>query len=396
MEEPNKAIKRSQPKLVTFVQSVMAFKRLARKLSRWRQLEETRITTMSRGPSVLLTQVRHVNEAVKKARVGVHVIQVHSGDIAATRKEMKRHRVLVKRERDRAKNEAQHAEELYGKEWNKTVKELVSFRRKRGDEFAEHLDDIHQKLDKDLFDKLDAANQQDNDQEVTQNFADVLNLFQKNTNMEELDKGTKRTIKLRNTDKQDKIDYLPGTAIYFGSTVALQGKHGGYMSYANPDHIKASAHRILPYARFVIVNCDDPSDMGLLRYGDAVWLQAGLHEVLGAHYVNRPQNDTTNTEASGRDEHTSNARKIVPALVNSRKENAFKAHQYGRWIVLHRENPLENLGEYVTHMDEVMFEQGWFFLSSQTPYDSGMIQQGSFEEITDGNIDAFKPGMEIL
>lgn len=45
------------------------------------------------------------------------------------------------------------------------------------------------------------------------------------------------------------------------------------MSFNQASDIRASAHRILPSARFVVWNCDDLNDRGLLRYGDAVWLQ---------------------------------------------------------------------------------------------------------------------------
>ena len=58
---------------------------------------------------------------------------------------------------------------------------------------------------------------------------------------------------------------------------------------------------------------------------------------------------------------------------------------------LHKDKPLETLGEYVTHLDTVMFEQGWFFMSSATPYDSYMTRQGSFEQVTTHDLDAFNP-----
>ena len=65
-------------------------------------------------------------------------------------------------------------------------------------------------------------------------------------------------------------------------------------------------------------------------------------------------------------------RKIHPALINCRKENFFKAQQYGRWIVLNRADPTGMLGEQVLHQDQIMLEQEWCFLASQTPYDSFM------------------------
>ena len=52
------------------------------------------------------------------------------------------------------------------------------------------------------------------------------------------------------------------------------------MSYNNFADIKASAPKIVPSARFVVWNCDDLNDHGILRYGDAVWLQVMLTSVL--------------------------------------------------------------------------------------------------------------------
>ena len=62
--------------------------------------------------------------------------------------------------------------------------------------------------------------------------------------------------------------------------------------------------------------------------------QAGAHEVLGAQY-------------GGGTISADGTRKLKPSLINCRRENAFKAQQYGRWIVLNRENPSETLGDQV-------------------------------------------------
>lgn len=56
-----------------------------------------------------------------------------------------------------------------------------------------------------------------------------------------------------------------------------QSRHGGYLSYNNFADIKASAPKIVPAARFVVWNCDDLNDHGILRYGDAVWLQVNVY-----------------------------------------------------------------------------------------------------------------------
>ena len=402
MDEEFEEVRRTKPRLVTFVQSVMAFKRLARKMKRWRHLDDSRRSTNSRGPSALFMEVRKTAREVKRAAGGYHVINVSSNDIAMTRMEMKKHRMLAKRERKRAEDEALHEKERLGFTDTKAADAQNTYhhyRSRRKEQLASHLDHMQNDFDKEMFAKLDAnLESADGDQQGASN--DVAHLLQRNQQLSKDDKKTGS----RSKSSSDKIDYLPGTTIYFGSTVALQGRHGGFMSYANAGHVKASAHKILSYARYVIVNCDDPSDTGLLRYGDAVWLRAGVHEVLGAQYVsqkngaslksNAPSAEGADGTKAGGDADVKKEREIVPALVNSRKENAFKAHQYGRWIVLNRDRPLETLGEYITHLDKCMFEQGWFFLCSHTPYDSSMQRKGSFEEVAKGDVDAFKPGHE--
>lgn len=92
-----------------------------------------------------------------------------------------------------------------------------------------------------------------------------------------------------------------------------------------------------------------------------------MHEVLGAQY------------SGGGPIVANETRKLHPSLINSRKENFFKAQQYGRWIVLNRSSPTDSLGERVMHLDNVMLEQEWYFLASQTPYDSYMEKQQVFE-----------------
>ena len=98
---------------------------------------------------------------------------------------------------------------------------------------------------------------------------------------------------MKKLDLQEVLNYAAGTAVYFGATVAFQvraialelcifltaqqSRHGGFLSFNHADDIKASAHKILPSARFVIWNCDDLGDHGIVRYGDALWLQVHPH-----------------------------------------------------------------------------------------------------------------------
>lgn len=79
---------------------------------------------------------------------------------------------------------------------------------------------------------------------------------------------------------EEIVEYLPGVALYFGGFISLQANHGGFLSYQDPQKIKASGHRILPHTKFLILNSDDLTDNGVVKYGDAIWLQAGQYEVL--------------------------------------------------------------------------------------------------------------------
>ena len=53
------------------------------------------------------------------------------------------------------------------------------------------------------------------------------------------------------------IEYIPGTEIYYGSGISLQAKHGGFLSFHDEASIKASAHKTLPTARYVILKSSD-------------------------------------------------------------------------------------------------------------------------------------------
>ena len=57
------------------------------------------------------------------------------------------------------------------------------------------------------------------------------------------------------------------------------------------------------------------------------------------------------------------------------------AHQYGRWIILNKEDPIGTLGETVNQSDQIMLEQEWNFIGSSSPYDCYM-QTGLLLSIT--------------
>ncbi len=154
------------------------------------------------------------------------------------------------------------------------------------------------------------------------------------------------------------IEYIKGTEIYYGSSVALRGKHGGCISFLNKNDIACTAFKTISTARFVILKSSDLGNKNVVRYGDAVWLQAGNSEVLGAKFSGTIQ------EGSGR--------KLKPTLINCKRNNMFKAQQYGRWIVVNKSNPSSTVGKTVLHQDDIMLEQEWYFLGSKAPNDCHM------------------------
>jgi hypothetical protein len=176
--------------------------------------------------------------------------------------------------------------------------------------------------------------------------------------------------------KEDYGEYIEGTSIYYGSTVAIQAKHGGYLSFNN-NEIKASAHKVLTNSKFIVKKSDDLTDIGLIKYGDALWLQAGLGFVLGAQYGSL----------------IDQKREIQPTLVSCKRQSMFKAQQYGRWIVLNKENPMGTLGKPVCHYDKIMLEQEWYFLASLSPYQSSMFKSisNSDEAMINNKINLFEP-----
>lgn len=174
------------------------------------------------------------------------------------------------------------------------------------------------------------------------------------------------------------MEYVSKTPITYGSNIALQAHHGGYMSLWDPVHLKASAHKILPHTKFKILKSSELSFLGNVLYGDPVWLQSTSgHDVLGAFYEMKSKEG-----ASGGH--------IKPALISCRKNHMFKAQQYGRWIVLNKDDPIGTLSQQVGHRDKVILEQEWYYLSSLTPYTSGMFK------IKDDIDDALKSGLDLF
>lgn len=62
---------------------------------------------------------------------------------------------------------------------------------------------------------------------------------------------------------------------------------------------------------------------------------------------------------------------------------------------MNRDEPMDTLGKPVGHLDKILLEQEWYFLSSCTPYDSGMYKsKTSIDEAMKSGKDIFNPGIE--
>ena len=167
------------------------------------------------------------------------------------------------------------------------------------------------------------------------------------------------------SDGKDKlpegaVEYQPGISIYYGAPVSLQSIHGGFLSYANGKSVIASAFKVIPTSKYTIIKATDASNMGIVSYGDAIWLQAGANDLLGAAYSGLVSDGM--------------GRQLRPALISNAIENKYKASQYGRWIILNRNFPVETIGRPVGHSDSILLEQEWFYLASNSPSNANMCK----------------------
>lgn len=170
--------------------------------------------------------------------------------------------------------------------------------------------------------------------------------------------------------------YFPGASIYYGATIGIQARHGGYLSYFNSNDIKASAFKPTAQARYVIINCDRREDTGLVRYGDAVWLQVGLYEVMGARFGMRKRR-----YKKGEEEKMDHS--LMPAFINCRNDNLQRALNYGRWIIMSKKDSIAKQGQPVCHHDQVLFEQEWYYLSSSRPSEATMFKSKAADHLND-------------
>lgn len=290
--------KRKQPFLILFFSAVMSFKRIAKAMKivferRSMKKEKTVVNTMK---SITIKS----HDTVKRAYFGSQVITVtgaelrHQRYLASIRNAHKRKERLKQRIAEKA---AKKDPSLLEKVDTPAEAKLDFATMKRS--FPNFAERLRKTL---VISKIEPDRVAEEVTPVDGNALSFDCLVDKNNKMEE--KGTATEVR----------EYVAGSCIYYGSTITIQARHGGYMSYNDPKNLKASAHKVMQTTKFVIYKAKDPAFVGAVLYGDPVILQAGQHEVLGAQYGGGPII-------------ANEKRKIRPALINFRRENAYKAAQ---------------------------------------------------------------------
>ena len=283
-------IKRTQPFFITFVQAIIAFKRVAKAMKivfsrRQMKKEKTQKNTMKEI-------IQKSSQAVLNSLHGQPVIKL-------TKEEMANYRYLANIKKKITARTEGAGTTMLSPDGRGSSPTLEGNARKLPLNMAE-------KLRKKLYtgataSMIESLKDRDKDQHepITQTVATGIHqLMNKNAHF------------TQNENKQTR-EYVPGTAIYYGSTIAVQARHGGYLSYNDAKNIKASSHKIMSHSRFIVTKADDATYIGTIKYGDAIMLQVGQHEVLGAQFLGGPD--------------IGESRTIKPALINFRRENAAKA-----------------------------------------------------------------------
>ena len=368
---------RTQPFVITLISAVMAFKKVARLIHSRNRIRKLKTKIRSYTGSAGLKSIIHASDTgLIIAREGGESLKLPNNiDFSKLKEAPKKYNyyedptvlaILARKEKDKFKK----------KKVNYT---LLA---------ARHLREHNIKLVKNLIVNVGAKLKE----ELKSTFIiDTILKAKKNNTI----KSIQPDIELEQTNKSENsisgkdgmvMEFLPRTPITYGSNIALQAYHGGYMSLWDPINLKASAHKILPHCKFKILKSNELSFLGNVKYGDAVWLQStsGL-EVLGAFYDMKLRNNSDDP----------NGGRIRPAVISCRKSHVFKAQQYGRWILLNQEDPIGKLGQQVGHLDKLILEQEWYYLSSQTPYTSGMFKiKEDIDDALNSGLDLFYPAPE--
>lgn len=391
---------RTQPFIITFFMAVLAFKKIAKIMRR--KLSQKRVAATTRRRSTFLSVVKRSRQSISFAMQGKALIHADIKDEVTTEDSVDDVEHMEEPDEAVAALLAAKSRSVYYLKSHKA--EEVSRR------VGQTLDRYYARLRNQqrtvpLSDRLDAAvrlkDESPNQKRrpatapAQQNAMNVPlatgNALQDWNNMQQAVEAAKQPDAKAILEKNlaeaanDIGEYLEGTPIYYGATLALQARHGGYLSYASGD-VKASAHKVLSQSRFIVKKSDDLTDIGAVKFGDALWLQTIANgsmasSVLGAVYGSL----------------VDKKREIQPALVSCKRAVMFKAQQYGRWIILNRDDPMGTLGKPVCHLDRIILEQEWCFLASNAPSSSSMFRicENSDDALA-RKIDLFRPGDECI
>lgn len=201
--------------------------------------------------------------------------------------------------------------------------------------------------------------------------------------------------------------------VYYGSSVALRGHHGGYLVLDSTGRVVSTSERgSTPSTLFTIRNMSNLSDGDVVKYGDRVWLQCSRYEVLGSS----PQSENYEVawkelfeechEAASRydskkspdwnrfSDKAQAERKIVadtsatlaqesidpqldvrdsvgrlrPVYCSAGYPGSIQSARHtGRWVVTQWKASNSSFGKPVMHLDEVAFQQEWLYISSRKP-----------------------------
>ena len=388
--KPNKKVKsegsryfsasRTQPFVITLISAVMAFKKVARLIHSRNRIKKLKSKIHSNTGSSALKSIIHASDTgLIVAREGGEALKLPQNvDFSKLKEAPKTYNYY---------EDPTVIAILERKEKNKLKKRKVNYTLLAARHIREHNIKLMKNLIVDVGSKLK--------EELKSTF--IIDTILKSKKTNNLKNSQTDSEIVEHTDKAENVssgkdgmvmEFLPKTPITYGSNIALQAYHGGYMSLWDPVNLKASAHKILPHCKFKILKSNELSFLGNVKYGDAVWLQStsGL-EVLGAFYDMKLRNNS--------DDPNGNGGKIRPALISCRKSHLFKAQQYGRWILLNQEDPIGKLGQQVGHLDKLILEQEWYYLSSQSPYTSGMFKiKEDIDDALNSGLDLFYPAPE--
>ena len=209
-------------------------------------------------------------------------------------------------------------------------------------------------------------------------------------------------------------NHTKGAVVYYGSAIALQANHGGYLGLGHGGCVEARIMWPTPPCLFTLWNMMDLGDVGAVKYGDRIWLQCSRYEVLGTSALSRdvgagwstlvhdmaeasrgvctvsgeqPTGPDWGAFSSAFAKERRTARRAAETLAHGSvsrpaggrvretvgrlvavpcgSASSAGARARGRWAILHRKDPHTTVGSYVMHEDEIVLHQEELYVSSR-------------------------------